>query len=194
MKRYVWLGLRVLGSIALIGLCLDATNDIGFVTAALFGSGLRNIGVFLLASALAAPMLLGLPYWGYRVAWRRIGAGGVATVWRSALRVGAGVVLSLVFLYAGWRGWWEWVSMHGWRLHPPSLPPAVGGPLIVPLDAPITVILTYRLGGAAIDLVVVSMFLVFVTVLRLLVVRRQRLERSTQRLPRSSDGGIHAPD
>jgi len=193
MKRYVWLGLRVLGSIALIGLCLDATNDIGFVTAALFGSGLRNTGVFMRASALAASMLLVLPYWGYRVVRRRIGTGGVATAWRSALRVGAGVVLSLVFLYAGWRGWWEWVSMHGWRVHPFSPPPTVGGPLIVPLDAPITVILTYRLGGAAIDLVFASMFLAIVTVFRLLVVRRRRRERSTGS-QRTSDGGIHPRD
>lgn len=185
VKYYVWLGLRALGVAIVIVLCMDTANKLVFAAA----------GTAFWLILLTIVILGGILYWTYRVVWRRLDAVSTPPLWRR-VQWFAGAVVILLVAYGGWQGWGDWVTFHSQVTNMQAQQQAMNSitgangtvdnslKALSGIESQIEPIrIAKMISATKINLVFVIVFLIVVTVIRVLVWRGQSLAKRARAVP-----------
>lgn len=176
MKYYLWLVLRLLGMALVILLCMTIADDVGFIA----GVAQRaDVWPFILVAAI----LFGILAWAFRVVWVRLNPMVKRRWWRYAQGI-AGVLIILLVVYAGLQGLGDGDTFHNEiraqnaaaRLLTPTDPTEAGAFAVLkemPGQAKAAAVGSHLI-DVLIQLSIIVVFLIVVTITRVLVWRGKK--------------------
>lgn len=163
MGYYLRLLLRIAGMVFLAIFLLDTARELGFVGATM------RLPYMALAIGVTVLVVGGLLWWGYRVVWQPIAPVQISRSWQTV----QWLLLAALTAFIAFSGWQGWQNATDFLTQTSPIGGSVGG---VEGMTPVMTI-GYKLSSAVIDTATVVIYLLIVSLVRMIVRRRRAFDR-----------------